>query len=122
MPDMAKRRLPTPPLTKLVPPSSEALLLARPAVLAAFCSLRARKLALVTAPSGSGKSTLMSQGYLALAAQGMDVCWLSLDASDNDLQRFCASLIAAVQRARPAAGGDAYEMMRSAARVPLQER
>ena len=118
---MVKRRLPTPPLTKLVPPSSEALLLARPEVLAAFCNLRANKLALVTAPSGSGKSTLMSQGYLALAAQGMDVCWLSLDASDNDVQRFCSSLIAAVQRARPTAGGDAYEMMRTAARVPLQE-
>ena len=121
MRDMAKRRLPTPPLTKLVPPSSEALLLARPEVLAGFCNLRSNKLALVTAPSGSGKSTLMSQGYLALAAQGMDVCWLSLDASDNDVQRFCANLIAAVQRARPAAGGEAYEMMRSAARMPLQE-
>src|SRR5487761_1999735 len=94
MRNMAKRRLPTPPLTKL---------------------------ALVTAPSGSGKSTLMSQGYVALVAQGMDVCWLSLDASDNDVQRFCSSLIAAVQRARPAAGSEAYEMMRSAARVPLQE-
>ena len=116
-----KRRLPTPPLTKLVPPSSEALLLARPGVLARFCGLRAGKLALITAPSGSGKSTLMAQGYLALAAQGMDVCWLSLDASDNDVQRFCSSLIAAVQRARPAAGGEAYAMMRSAALVPLQE-
>src|SRR5487761_2163196 len=121
MRNMVKRRLPTPPLTKLAPPSSEALLLARPEVLARFCNLRTNKLALVTAPSGSGKSTLMSQGYLALAAQGIDVCWLSLDASDNDVQRFCASLIAAVQRARPAAGGDAYEMMRSAARVPLLE-
>jgi len=118
---MVKRRLPAPPLTKLVPPSSEAPLLARPEVLAGFCKLRANKLALVTAPSGSGKSTLLSQGYLALATQGMDVCWLSLDASDNDVQRFCAGLIAAVQRARPAAGHDAYEMMRSAARVPLQE-
>ncbi len=118
---MAKRRLPTPPLTKLVPPSSEARLLARPEVLAGLCNLRANKLALVTAPSGSGKSTLLAQGYLALAAQGMDACWLSLDASDNDAQRFCASLIAAVQRARPAAGADAYEMVRSAARVPLQE-
>lgn len=121
MPAMSKRRLPTPPLTKLAPPSSEARLLARPEVLAGFCNLRANKLVLVTAPSGSGKSTLMSQGYLALAAQGIDVCWLSLDASDNDAQRFCASLIAAVQRARPGAGSDAYGMMRSAARVPLQE-
>lgn len=121
MRDMVKRRLPAPPLTKLVPPSSEALLLARPEVLARFCNLRTNKLALVTAPSGSGKSTLMSQGYLALAGQGMDVCWLSLDASDNDVQRFCSSLIAAVQRARPTAGDDAYEMMRSAAHVPLQE-
>ncbi len=118
---VSKRRLPAPPLTKLAPPSSEARLLARPEVLAAFCNLRANKLALVTAPSGSGKSTLMAQGYLALAAQGIDVCWLSLDASDNDAQRFCASLIAALQRARPGAGGDAFEMMRSAARVPLQE-
>ena len=109
---MDKRRLPTPPLTKLLPPSSEARLLARPDVLAEFCRLRAVKLALVTAPSASGKSTLMSQGYVALAAQGMEVCWLSLDASDNDLQRFCTGLIAAVQRARPKAGGDAYELLR----------
>jgi LuxR family transcriptional regulator, maltose regulon positive regulatory protein len=115
------RRLPTPPHTKLAPPSSEALLLARPDVLAAFCGLRAKKLALVTAPSASGKSTLMSQAYLALAAQGMDVCWLSLDASDNDAQRFCTSLIAAIQRARPAAGASAFELMRTAPRVPLQE-
>lgn len=118
---MSKRRPPALPLTKLAPPSSEARLLARPEVLAGLCKLRANKLALVTAPSGSGKSTLLAQGYLALAAQGMDACWLSLDASDNDAQRFCASLIAAVQHVRPSAGGDAYEMVRSAARVPLQE-
>ena len=97
------------------------MLLARPEVLAAFCALRTKKLALVTAPSASGKSTLMSQAHLALAAQGMDVCWLSLDASDNDTQRFCTSLIAAIQRARPAAGASAFELMRSAPRVPLQE-
>ncbi len=114
-------RLPTPPRTKLAPPTSESSLLARPEVLTAFCGLRDKKLALVSGPSASGKSTLMAQGYLELAAQGMDVCWLSLDASDNDAQHFCTGLVSALQCSRPSAGAGAVELLRAEMRVPLQE-
>lgn len=110
---MAKRKPPSPPVTKLAPPVSQALLLPRPDILAALCGLADAKLAVVTAPTGAGKSTLLSQAYVALAAQGMDVCWLSLDGGDNSPQRFVAHLVAAVQRARPDAGADALDLLGS---------
>ena len=112
---MAKRLNPTPPLTKLAPPSSDATLLARPDVLSALCGVASRKLAVVTAPTGSGKSTLLAQAYVALAAQGLDVCWLSLDASDNAAQRFVAHLIATLQSARAGLGVDGLELLASSA-------
>ena len=112
---MANPAATTPPLTKLAPPSSESQWLARPDVLASVCALSGRKVAVVTAPTGSGKSTLLAQAYVALAAQGLEVCWLSLDASDNHPQRFIAHLIAALQRARTGVGGEALERLASAA-------
>src|SRR5579872_5136229 len=104
---MSKTRTARPPLTKLAPPSTQGAWLARPGVLANLCELAAKKLAVVVAPTGSGKSTLLAQAYVALAAQGMEMCWLSLDAADNSPQRFVAHLIAALQRARPRVGSDA---------------
>jgi LuxR family maltose regulon positive regulatory protein len=112
---MTKRPNPAPPLTKLAPPSSESALLARPDVLSTLCGIASRKLAVVTAPTGSGKSTLLAQAYVALAAQGMDVCWLSLDASDNTAQRFVAHLIATLQSARAGLGADGLELLASSA-------
>jgi len=108
---MTKKRSASPPLTKLAPPSSQTRLLARPGVLAAVCTLADKKLAAVIAPTGSGKSTLLAQAYVALAAQGMEVCWLSLDATDNTPQRFVANLIAALQRLRPQAGMEALDLL-----------
>ncbi len=69
------------------------------------------------APTGSGKSTLMAQAYVALAARGMEVCWLSLDATDNTPQRFVANLIAALQRSRPRLGADALDLLASPAQL-----
>ena len=112
-----KKRGAAPPVTKLAPPSSHSRLLARPGVLAAICTLAEKKLAVVIAPTGSGKSTLLAQAYVALAAQGMEVCWLSLDASDNIQQRFVANLIAALQRARPQVGAEALELLAAGSAV-----
>jgi len=112
-----KKRGTAPPLTKLAPPSSHSRLLARPGVLASVCTLAEKKLAVVIAPTGSGKSTLLAQAYVALAAQGMEVCWLSLDASDNIQQRFVANLMAALQRARPQVGAEALELLAAASAV-----
>ena len=52
------------------------------------------RLTLVSAPAGFGKTTLVSEW--AGCAQ-REVAWLSLDESDNNLARFLAYLVAAMQ-------------------------
>lgn len=52
------------------------------------------KLTLILAPAGFGKTTLLSEW---LRQTKKPVCWLSLDEGDNDLTRFFAYFIAALQ-------------------------
>ena len=119
--NMSKKRPVSPPVTKLTPPSSESSALPRPRVLARLSDLAAKKLAVVTAPTGSGKSTLLAQAFVDLASRGYEACWLSLDATDNEPQRFFGNLVAAIRRARPDAGTAALDLVRSAADVPTQD-
>ena len=53
-----------------------------------------RKLTLISAPAGFGKTTIVSEW---LASNQHPVAWLSLDEGDNDLKRFLAYLVAALQ-------------------------
>ncbi|HMQ30223.1 MAG TPA: LuxR C-terminal-related transcriptional regulator [Chloroflexaceae bacterium] len=83
------------------------------------------RLFLISAPAGSGKTALISQWLLEAQSaeptvQGERnsgvvpecwpaparerVAWLSLDAGDNDPQRFCAYLLAALRRVSPQVG------------------
>jgi LuxR family maltose regulon positive regulatory protein len=76
-----------------------------------------RKLTLISAPAGFGKTTLVSEWVQAMgrapppiAAMGgvappIAVAWLSLDKDDNDLARFLAYFIAALQTLALSAGG-----------------
>jgi LuxR family maltose regulon positive regulatory protein len=52
------------------------------------------KLTLISAPAGFGKTTLVSEW---ISNCGRPVAWLSLDVGDNDLSRFLAYFIAALQ-------------------------
>lgn len=58
-----------------------------------------RLLTLVMAPPGCGKTTLARQWAGQLASHGSRVAWLSIDADDNDPQRFLLYLSQAVARA-----------------------
>jgi LuxR family maltose regulon positive regulatory protein len=59
----------------------------------------ARKLSLISAPAGFGKTTLVSEWIAGCERfePPVRVAWLSLDEEDNDLTRFFAYLIAALQ-------------------------
>ncbi|MEJ2209844.1 MAG: AAA family ATPase, partial [Anaerolineae bacterium] len=69
-----------------------------------------RRMTLVSAPAGFGKTTLLSHW---LHQTDRPVTWLSLDEGDNDLARFLAYLIAALQRIDPDIGPSARAMMQA---------
>ena len=83
--------------TKLYIPSQRPNLVLRPRLMARLeDALRLRRqLTLVSAKAGSGKTTLVSEW---LHGQERRATWLSLDANDNDPQRFIRYLVAALQQ------------------------
>ena len=89
--------------TKLFPPARRRQLVARPRVAERLdASLDpGHRLTLVSAPAGFGKTTLLSDWLTDLNPRQPDtrVGWLSLDDGDNDLTRFMAHLVAALQSA-----------------------
>lgn len=60
-----------------------------------------RRLTVVSAPAGFGKTMLVSQ-WIASCKQ--PVAWLTLDQNDNDLARFLAYVVAALQTIEPTFG------------------
>ncbi len=71
---------------------------------------------LVVAPAGYGKTVAVE---LWLAEQGHTAAWVRADARDDDSMRLWSSLVAAVERVRPGAGGDALAALREAAGLVL---
>ena len=96
----------------------------------------ARKLTLVSAPAGFGKTTLVSAWAQSLGnalptvagpdeAPGsgdtaVSFAWLSLDEGDNDVMRFLAYLIAALQTAEAGLGGVALSRLQSQQPPPAE--
>ena len=80
--------------TKLYIPPPHPGLVPRPRLIERLNEGLHRKLTLISAPAGFGKTTLVSDW---LHQSKIPAAWLSLDESDNDLTRFLAYLIAALQ-------------------------
>jgi LuxR family maltose regulon positive regulatory protein len=68
------------------------------------------RLTLIAAFAGSGKTTLLSEWA---AGCEFPLCWLSLDADDNDPARFWTHAIAALQTIHPQIGQSALPMLQS---------
>src|SRR5829696_7367309 len=89
--------------TKLFPPARRRQLVARPRIAERLDTTfdPGHRLTLVSAPAGFGKTTLLSDWLTDLDQRQPDtrVGWLSLDDGDNDLTRFMAHLVAALQSA-----------------------
>jgi LuxR family maltose regulon positive regulatory protein len=76
-----------------------------------------QRLTLASAPAGFGKTTLLSDW---LRQVERPVAWLSLDDGDNDLARFLAYLIAALQQIDPAIGQAAQATLQVPQSPPLE--
>ena len=70
-----------------------------------------RKLTLVSAPPGSGKTTLLTEWS---ARSEKPVAWLSLDTGDNELRRFFAHFLGALQGIEPGIEGQALAFLQAA--------
>jgi LuxR family maltose regulon positive regulatory protein len=96
--------------TKLYVPPVRPKLVHRPRLIERLNEGLDRKLALVSAPAGFGKTTLLSEW---VAGTDRPVAWVSLDKGDDDLTRFWAYLITALQSVQPNLGETALAALRS---------
>lgn len=104
--------------TKFHMPSLLPTLAPRPRLFAKLTASLQGKLTLVAAPAGFGKTTLICD-WLRQSAQ--PAVWLSLDAGDNELQRFLRYLIGALQKAHPTVGHEAVTLLQLPQSTPVDE-
>lgn len=94
--------------TKLHPPMLDSRAISRAGFVArALEDRHAGKVITLVASAGSGKSCLMTQLHRGLEERGVAVCWLGLDAEDNDPATFARYFISALQVAEPSFGREA---------------
>jgi LuxR family maltose regulon positive regulatory protein len=107
--------------TKFALPPSRNSQVPRPRLAARFEAAIAQrqKLILVAAPAGFGKTTAVGE-WLHSASQ-CSIAWLALDEADNQLNLFLAYLIAALERAHPHVGVEAWALLRGQAARPLTQ-
>ncbi|MFN2167379.1 MAG: AAA family ATPase, partial [Anaerolineae bacterium] len=106
--------------TKLYIPSARPSTVSRPRLLERLNEglCQGRKLTLISAPAGSGKTTLLSEWVNHC---GQPVAWLSLDGGDNDLARFLAYLIAALQTIEESIGAGVLDALQGPQPPPEEE-
>jgi LuxR family maltose regulon positive regulatory protein len=83
-------------LPKVQIPPSRLQLVSRPRLFQVLNEGLHRKLTLISAPAGYGKSTLLSEWT---ATCDWPLGWVTLEAGDNDIERFLTYLMSAVQTA-----------------------
>ncbi|HSL45882.1 MAG TPA: LuxR C-terminal-related transcriptional regulator [Anaerolineales bacterium] len=103
--------------TKLYLPSLPTRILHRQSLLDLLASGLSveKRLILLCAPAGYGKTTLICE-WLQSAS---NVCWISLEKSDNDTRRFISYLIASLQKTVPQIGEVAHQLLETPQLPPL---
>jgi LuxR family maltose regulon positive regulatory protein len=103
--------------TKLFVPPARAHLVLRPRLLDRLEQGLQGKLTLISAPAGFGKTTLLSAW---VGGCGRPAAWLSLDERDNDLTRFLAYLVAALQTLAPTLGAGVMGVLQAPQPPPAE--
>lgn len=103
--------------TKLFIPHLLKSLVPRPQLLEKLKEGAQKPLILISAPAGYGKTTLLAEWIDSLqkakSSNSWAICWLSLDASDNDTMRFLAYLTAALEKVNLEVSVESQELIRS---------
>jgi LuxR family maltose regulon positive regulatory protein len=102
--------------TKLFLPGSRPRLIPRPRLFDCLDEGLKRRLTLLSAPAGFGKTTLLAEWAHGC---GAPVAWVSLDEGDDDLGRFLAYVMAALQNIAPTVGDEARQLLRSPKKPPI---
>ncbi|KAA3653486.1 MAG: helix-turn-helix transcriptional regulator [Chloroflexi bacterium] len=112
-------------VTKLFIPPTRLEFVHRPGLIERLNAGLHRKLTLISAPAGFGKTALVSSWIndLQRGAASQDkivnqIAWVSLDERDNDLTRFLAYLVAALQTITPNIGEGVLGMLQSPQQPP----
>ena len=101
--------------TKLHSPQSRPSLIKRPHLIQKLNDGLGRRLTLLSAPAGAGKTSLLSQ---LAAQQRRPLAWLSLDAADDDPDRFWTYVITACQTVLQEIGADALAWLNTSRSLP----
>jgi LuxR family maltose regulon positive regulatory protein len=97
------------PRSKLNPPVTGVSVIQRARLEEWFRRAVGASLVLLHAPAGFGKTTVMLQLLERFSGQGRATAWVTLDAADNDLGRFLAGLLAALQKIDPTLDPGAFD-------------
>ncbi len=95
---------------KLYIPPPRAHCVRRTRLIARLDDSLSRRLTLISAPAGFGKTTLVADW---IAHADIHAVWVSVDEDDNDLARFFAYVIAALQKIEPRIGKAALPLIQS---------
>jgi len=117
--------------TKLYIPSTRPELVPRPLLIKQLNEGLHRKLTLISAPAGFGKTTLVTEWLDSVRLDAKNeiqtenkIAWLSLDAGDNDPERFLSYFIAALKQIKgmdATFGNEALSMLQSPQLPPTED-
>lgn len=96
--------------TKMSVPGVGKALVARPRLRELLAEALRARLTLVSGPAGFGKTTLIAGWLDDVRRPESAVAWVSLDASDDDPERFWRYVVTALERALPGLLPDAVEL------------
>ena len=120
MPQSKKKNPAQTPLiaTKLHAPISKGGEIIRTRLLDQLNSDPWHKLTMIMGPTGFGKSVLLARWRSQMLDAGKKVAWLTLENDENDLNRFLAYLISALQSVIEGVGSDMLGILEGDLKVP----